>query len=148
MVKAGVFLLARLHPALGGTPEWAWIVTTAGAATMLTGALLAVGQRDLKRLLAYHSIENVGIIVMGAGLVGYFMRYFGFPVLPAVLGVVLGGLIEANYRRSLLLSGGDYAIFLEDPIAIAFFAVAIAVTAGSLVGEWRRANRKRKEKAL
>jgi putative tricarboxylic transport membrane protein len=90
------------------------------------------------------SLFDVGI-VMGAGLLGYFMRYFGFPVLPAVLGVVLGGLIEANYRRSLLLSGGDFAIFLEDPIAIAFFIVAIVILLGSLVSEWRGAIRARKE---
>jgi putative tricarboxylic transport membrane protein len=73
------------------------------------------------------------------------MRLFGFPVLPAVLGVVLGGLIESNYRRSLLLSGGDYAIFLEDRLAITFFVLAIVITAGSLVGEWRRANTIQKE---
>ena len=90
------------------------------------------------------SIFDVGIVI-GAGLLGYFMRHFGFPVLPAVLGVVLGELIEANYRRSLLLSGGDYAIFLEDRIAIAFFVLAIVITAGSLVSEWRRAKRTRKE---
>jgi putative tricarboxylic transport membrane protein len=92
------------------------------------------------------SIFDVGV-VMGAGLLGYFMRHFGFPMLPAVLGVVLGGLIEANYRRSLLLSGGDHAIFLEDPIAIAFFVLAAIITGASLVGEWRRTSRNRKEPA-
>lgn len=92
------------------------------------------------------SIFDVGI-VMGAGLLGYFMRYFGFPMLPAVLGVVLGGLIEANYRRSLVLSGGDYAIFLEDPIAIAFFILAIVIVTGSLVSEWRKKIKERKENA-
>jgi putative tricarboxylic transport membrane protein len=69
-------------------------------------------------------------------------------VLPAVLGVVLGELIEANYRRSLLLSDGDYAIFLEDRIAIAFFVVAIIITTVSLVSEWRRAKQPRKEKVM
>jgi TctA family transporter len=44
-----------------------------------------------------------------------------------------------------LLSGGDYAIFLEDRLAIAFFVLAIVIAAGSLVGEWRRANTLRKE---
>jgi putative tricarboxylic transport membrane protein len=92
------------------------------------------------------SIFDVGIVI-AAGLLGYFMRLFGFPVLPAVLGVVLGGLIEANYRRSLLLSGGDHAIFLEDPIAIALFVVAVLITAGSLVGEWRRTSKRPKEHA-
>jgi TctA family transporter len=43
------------------------------------------------------------------------------------------------------LSGGDYAIFLEDRLAIAFFVLAIVVMAGSLVGEWRRTNSIRKE---
>ena len=47
------------------------------------------------------------------GVLGYFLRFFGYPVLPAVLGVVLGGLIESNYRRSLVLSGGDNSIFLR-----------------------------------
>ena len=50
------------------------------------------------------SIFDVGIVI-GAGLLGYFMRHFGFPVLPAVLGVVLGELIEANYRRSIVIVG-------------------------------------------
>ena len=90
------------------------------------------------------SMFDVGI-VLGAGLLGYFMRYFGFPVLPAVLGVVLGGLIEANYRRSLLLSGGDYAIFLEDRIAMAFFIVGIVIVTASLVSEWRRTAKARRE---
>lgn len=92
------------------------------------------------------SMFDVGV-VLGAGLLGYFMRYFGFPVLPAVLGVVLGGLIEANYRRSLLLSGGDYAIFLEDRIAMAFFILAIVIVAASLASEWRKSAKARRETA-
>ena len=92
------------------------------------------------------SMFDVGI-VLGAGLLGYFMRYFGFPVLPAVLGVVLGGLIEANYRRSLLLSGGDYAIFLEDRIAMAFFILAVVIVAASLASEWRKSAKARRETA-
>jgi putative tricarboxylic transport membrane protein len=85
------------------------------------------------------SLFDVGI-VLSAGLLGYFMKYFGLPFLPAVLGVVLGvKLIESNYRRSLVLSGGDFGIFLEDPIAIAFFALAAIIMIGSLVNEWRAA---------
>lgn len=89
------------------------------------------------------SIFDVGI-VMGAGLLGYFMRYFGYPFLPAVLGVVLGGLIESNYRRSLVLSGGDPGIFLEDPIAVGFFVLAALIVSASLLNEWRGARRARK----
>jgi len=83
------------------------------------------------------SLFDVGI-VLSAGMLGYFMKQFGLPFLPAVLGVVLGvALVESNYRRSLVLSGGDFGIFLEDPIAIAFFVMAGLIMIGSLAGEWR-----------
>jgi len=84
------------------------------------------------------SLFDVGV-VLSAGLLGYFMRYFGFPFLPAVLGVVLGGLIESNYRRSLVISGGDQHIFLEDPIAVTFLVLACLIMFGSLANEWRAA---------
>jgi putative tricarboxylic transport membrane protein len=85
------------------------------------------------------SLFDVGI-VLSAGLLGYFMKYFDFPFLPAVLGVVLGTkLIESNYRRSLVLSGGDLGIFFEDPIAIGFFIVAAIIMIGALYAEWRAA---------
>jgi putative tricarboxylic transport membrane protein len=90
------------------------------------------------------SLFDIGI-VLSAGLFGYFMRYFGFPFLPAVLGVVLGGLVESNYRRSLVLSGGDYSIFFQDPIAVGFFIVAALILGASLLNEWRAATRARKE---
>lgn len=89
------------------------------------------------------SLFDVGI-VMTAGLLGYFMRYFGFPVLPAILGVILGGLIESNYRRSLVLSGGDVSIFFEDPIAIVFFILAALILAAALGNELRAALNGRK----
>jgi putative tricarboxylic transport membrane protein len=82
------------------------------------------------------SLFDVGL-VLGAGLFGYAMRYFGFPFLPAVLGVVLGSLIESNYRRSLVLSGGDPGIFLEDPIAIVFLSLSVLMVLGALAREWR-----------
>ena len=68
MVKAGVFLLARLYPALGGTPEWFWIVTVTGLTTLLVGAYLAIFQHDLKGLLAYSTISHLGLITMLFGL--------------------------------------------------------------------------------
>jgi putative tricarboxylic transport membrane protein len=52
------------------------------------------------------------------------MRMAGLPLLPTVLGVVLGYLVESNYRRSLVLSGGDHSIFFEDGIAAALLIVA------------------------
>ena len=69
-----------------------------------------------------------------------------FPVLPAVLGVVLGNLVESNYRRSLALSGGEFSIFLEDPIAIVFLVLAVLIVTASLLNEWRVAAKARKER--
>jgi len=68
MVKAGVFLLARLWPALSGTPEWFWIVTGAGVITLVLGAYIAMFQTDLKGLLAYSTISHLGLITLLLGL--------------------------------------------------------------------------------
>jgi putative tricarboxylic transport membrane protein len=77
-------------------------------------------------------------LVLGAGLVGMFMRMAAVPLLPAVLGLVLGFLVESNYRRSLVLSGGDHSIFVEDRIALAMLAIAFVFLAGSLAARaWR-----------
>ncbi|MFM1816286.1 MAG: hypothetical protein RLZ98_2981, partial [Pseudomonadota bacterium] len=63
------------------------------------------------------SLFDLGI-VLAAGVMGYAMRAFGFPFLPLVLGVVLGYMIESNYRRSLLVSSGDHMIFLTDKVSL------------------------------
>lgn len=68
MVKAGVFLLVRLWPALGGTNEWLWLVASAGLATFILGAFLALFQQDLKGLLAYSTISHLGLITLLIGL--------------------------------------------------------------------------------
>lgn len=68
MVKAGIFLLARLHPALSGTDLWFVSVTTVGAATLLVGAWHALFQHDLKGLLAYSTVSHLGLITMLLGL--------------------------------------------------------------------------------
>ncbi|MBT9561240.1 MAG: monovalent cation/H+ antiporter subunit A [Myxococcales bacterium] len=68
MVKLGVFLLARLYPALSGTPEWFWIVTVVGFVTFALGAVIALFKHDLKGLLAYSTISHLGLITMLFGL--------------------------------------------------------------------------------
>lgn len=67
MVKAGVILLAKLSPAMAHTDLWSWIVTPVGAVTMLVGAVMAIGQTDLKRLLAYSTVSVLGALVMLLG---------------------------------------------------------------------------------
>ncbi|MFO7939050.1 MAG: hydrogen gas-evolving membrane-bound hydrogenase subunit E [Bacteroidales bacterium] len=68
MVKAGIFLLARLNPALGGTPEWSYIISGVGALTMLVGAYMAITQTDLKAVLAYTTISALGTLVLLMGI--------------------------------------------------------------------------------
>jgi multicomponent K+:H+ antiporter subunit A len=68
MVKAGVFLLVRVWPALGGTNDWLWLVGSAGLITFMLGAYVAVFQQDLKGLLAYSTISHLGLITLLIGL--------------------------------------------------------------------------------
>ena len=82
------------------------------------------------------SLFDLGL-VLGFGVVGYLLRRFGVPILPLVLGVVLGFLVESNYRRSLVLSGGDHAVFLQDPVAVGLLAAAILLTGYSLYREFK-----------
>jgi len=68
MVKAGIFLMARLWPVLAGTPEWFAIVTTVGLVTMVIGAAIALFKDDLKALLAFSTVSHLGLITMLLGL--------------------------------------------------------------------------------
>lgn len=68
MVKAGVFLLARLYPVLEGTDWWVYTVSIVGLVTLAGGAAMALVQRDLKGLLAYSTISHLGLIMLLFGL--------------------------------------------------------------------------------
>lgn len=70
MVKAGVYLLARLAPGMGGTPAWFWLLTVAGTATVVAAGVLALLQRDAKRLLAYSTLIALGALVALIGVGG------------------------------------------------------------------------------
>ena len=68
MVKAGFYLLMRLSPVLGGTPQWIYIVSLAGVITMLLGSYLAITQRDIKAILAFTTINALGMLVLLVGI--------------------------------------------------------------------------------
>ncbi|MFC0473986.1 Na+/H+ antiporter subunit A [Robertmurraya beringensis] len=68
MVKAGIYLVARFTPIFGGTAEWFWIVSGIGVVTLLYGSVNAVRQTDLKALLAYSTISQLGLIMSLLGL--------------------------------------------------------------------------------
>lgn len=96
MVKAGVFLLARLWPVLSGTEWWFWLVSATGAVTLLLGAYTAMFQHDLKRLLAYSTISHLGLITLLFGL--------NSP-LAAVAGV-FHIVNHATFKASLFMAAG------------------------------------------
>ncbi len=96
MVKAGVFLLARLFPALSGTWEWSHIVGGAGLATLLVGATIALFKHDLKGLLAYSTVSHLGLITTLFGI--------GTP-LAAVAGV-FHIINHATFKAGLFMAAG------------------------------------------
>ena len=77
-------------------------------------------------------------LALAFGVVGYAMRYFAVPLLPMVLGVVLGFMVESNYRRSLVLSAGDHMTFMQDRIAAGLLILAFVFMVGSLVRHIKR----------
>jgi multicomponent K+:H+ antiporter subunit A len=96
MVKAGVFLLARLHPTLAGTDAWMLAVGGAGMVTLLFGAYAALWQHDLKGLLAYSTISHLGLITM----------LLGFGTAAAVAGAIFHVVNHATFKASLFMAAG------------------------------------------
>ena len=96
MVKAGVFLLARLWPVLAGSDVWFWVVGGAGLITLLLGAYSAMFQNDLKSLLAYSTISHLGLITLLLGLNSSL----------AAVAAVFHTMNHATFKASLFMSVG------------------------------------------
>ncbi|MEG3192015.1 monovalent cation/H+ antiporter subunit A [Lysobacter sp. D1-1-M9] len=96
MVKAGVFLLARLHPTLAGTDLFFYVVSSVGAITVLIGAWHAIFQHDLKGLLAYSTISHLGLITL----------LFGLSTPLAVVAGLFHIINHATFKASLFMAAG------------------------------------------
>jgi multicomponent K+:H+ antiporter subunit A len=96
MVKAGVFLLARLWPALQGTDLWFWLIASAGGATLLIGAFSATYQRDMKGVLAYSTISHLGLITLLLGMNSEL----------ALVAAVFHMMNHATFKASLFMAAG------------------------------------------
>ena len=96
MVKAGVFLLARLHPALAGSDLFFYLVSGVGAITLLVGSWHAIFQHDLKGLLAYSTISHLGLITL----------LFGLSTPMAVVAGLFHILNHATFKASLFMAAG------------------------------------------
>ncbi len=96
MVKAGVFLLARLYPALAGSEWWFYLVSITGLVTLLVGAVMALFQHDLKGLLAYSTISHLGLITL----------LFGLDTRLAAVAAVFHIINHATFKASLFMAAG------------------------------------------
>jgi formate hydrogenlyase subunit 3/multisubunit Na+/H+ antiporter MnhD subunit len=109
MIKTGIYGIIRVLTFLPNPPLWwGWLLIIVGAVSGVIGVLFALAQHDIKRLLAYHSVENIGIITMGLGL-GVVGINSGNQIL-AILG--LGGAIlhilnHALFKGLLFLGAGS-----------------------------------------
>jgi hydrogenase-4 component B len=110
MIKAGIYGMARVFfDFFGPPPLWTGaVVLGVGVVTALIGVLYALQEHDLKRLLAYHSIENIGIIIMGFGAALMF-RTFNHPALAAmaIAGALCHTMNHAVFKGLLFLAAGS-----------------------------------------
>ncbi|MBN8759359.1 MAG: monovalent cation/H+ antiporter subunit A [Thiobacillus sp. 65-69] len=133
MVKAGVFLLARLWPVLAGTDLWFWIVGGAGLATLVIGGYLAIFQQDMKGVLAYSTISHLGLITLLLGmnsplaLVAAVFHIFNHATFKASLFMAAGIVDHETGTRNLQRLSGLYRAM---PITATLAMVAAAAMAG------------------
>jgi formate hydrogenlyase subunit 3/multisubunit Na+/H+ antiporter MnhD subunit len=157
MTKVAIYGLARLLLDLAGPPPWWWgvIVLAVGAVTALLGVLHAVMQHDLKRLLAYHTVENIGIIAIGLGLalafhanrldalgalalIAALLHVFNHAMFKSLLFLGAGAVQVATGKRDMERLGG--LIHTMPRTAFVFLIGSIAISAlppfNGFVSEW------------
>ena len=156
VLKTGIYGMVRLCSCFRDLPVW-WggTVLALGALSAVLGVAFAIGQHDLKRLLAYHSIENVGIIMMGVGTAligvsqgnralivlgmgGALLHVVNHAVFKSLLFFAAGSVIQAaGPRQTDLLGGGGRRL----PFSAAFFLVGAVAICGlpplnGFISEW------------
>ncbi len=121
MVKAGVFLLARLWPVLSGTDLWFMIIGGAGLCSLLLGAFAAIFQRDMKGVLAYSTISHLGLITLLLGM--------NSPL--ALVAAIFHMMNHATFKASLFMAAGivDHETGTRDMQRLSGLARAMPITA-------------------
>ncbi|MDU8944827.1 putative monovalent cation/H+ antiporter subunit A [Ovoidimarina sediminis] len=133
MVKAGVYLMARLHPAFSGTDIWLWTLTIAGAFTAVFASVLALRQTDLKQALAYTTLMALGTLTLFLGQeAGYAMTAFAtflivHSLYKAALFLVVGCIDHGTGTREAEILGG---LAQAMPVTAAAAALAALSMAG------------------
>jgi len=143
LIKMGIYGLVRITSFLPHPPrEWGILLLGLGVASGVLGVAFAIGQHDLKRLLAYHSIENIGIIVMGLGLAligrsldradwiilglgGALLHVWNHALFKALLFLSAGSVIHAAHTREIDRLGGLAKVMPRTSLCFLVGAVAI-----------------------
>ncbi len=121
MVKAGIFIMARFWPVLAGTDAWFYIVATTGLITMIIGALIALFKDDLKALLAFSTVSQLGLITMLLG--------FGSPL--AAVAAIFHIINHVIFKAALFMSAGiiDHSAHTRDIKRLGGLAAFMPITA-------------------
>lgn len=130
MVNAGVYLLARFYPAFANVAGWKTAVTAVGMITALLAALMAMVAFDLKRVLAYSTVSQLGYMVYAVGIGGVFasqLHLLSHAVFKALLFLGAGAVIHATGTRDMRQMGG---LRKQMPVTSAAFMIGAAALAG------------------
>jgi hydrogenase-4 component B len=154
-IKMGIYGLVRFSGWLSVPPAAGWVVAGLGSVSAVLGVAFALGQHDLKRLLAYHSVENIGIILMGLGfgmvaaaaghptwgvlaLAGGLLHVWNHGLFKALLFLGAGSVLHATGTRAMSRLGGLWA---RMPWTAGLFALGAVAISGlpplnGFVSEW------------
>jgi putative tricarboxylic transport membrane protein len=113
-----------------------WVRLLAIPQPLLYGGILVFST------LGVYSLSNSTfdlVLLFVVGFVGFLMRRYDFPVAPCIIGLILGPLAEAQFRRALSISQGDPSIFVTHPISAALLLIALAILIVPPLLRWRRA---------
>jgi NADH-quinone oxidoreductase subunit L len=140
MVNAGVYLLARFYPAFEHVPYWREAVMAVGMLSALMAALMALAATDLKRVLAYSTVSQLGYMVYAVGAGGIFaasFHLFSHAIFKALLFLTAGAVIHSVGTRDMHRMGG---LGMQMPLARAVFVIGALALAGLPVlnGFWSK----------
>ncbi len=123
MVKAGIYLMARMHPNLGGTEVWMWTLTVFGAVTAVFASFMAVKQTDLKQALAYTTLMALGTLTL----------FLGESTSYAITAAVTFLIVHSFYKAALFLIVGiiDHGTGTREADILGGLAKAMPITAAA-----------------
>jgi len=128
MVKLGVYLLARVDPLFGDRDDWMALLVGAGTATMLVAAVLALRERDLKRILAYSTVVALGTLAVTLAACGMSYGTLGLGRLwPFAIVVVIGQQFAGPIERRVRGERGKAACRVAGMAIVAIVLVGLAI---------------------